>query len=157
MAELHAAHLEAQSKLQRSVSRLTRFISNPRIAAVGLAIVLLWVVSNSMAPRLGFRALDPPPFEFLQVAGTVLALFTTLLILAAQSSDEEAARHRSQLTLQLASLSEQKIAKVIQLLEEQRSDNPQLSSRSDPEANEMAKPSDPGQVLNRIKDTHEDA
>ena len=78
------------------------------------------------------------------------------MILATQAREEEAARHRSQLTLQLASLSEQKIAKVIALLEEQRRDSPQLASRHDREAEEMSKPVDPGHVLERIKDTHEE-
>ena len=81
---------------------------------------------------------------------------TTLMILATQAREEEAARHRSQLTLQLASLSEQKIAKVIALLEEQRRESPQLASRPDREAEEMSKPADPSHVLDRIKDTHEE-
>jgi uncharacterized membrane protein len=156
MAELHAAHLQSHSPLQRLVSRFTRTIYNPRAAAVVLLAVLLWVILNTVAPRIGLQAFDGPPFAYLQVAASVVALFTTLLILATQSREEEAGRHRSQLTLQLASLSEQKIAKVIELLEEQRRDNPQLASRRDPQADEMSKPADPAQVLDRIKDTHEE-
>jgi uncharacterized membrane protein len=87
---------------------------------------------------------------------SVIALCTTLMILATQAREDEAARRRSQLTLQLASLSEQKIAKVISLLEEQRRDNPQLETRSDPQADAMSEPADPGHVLDRIEDTHQD-
>ena len=43
------------------------------------------------------------------------------------------------LILELAILSEQKIAKVIQLLEELRRDNPNIHDRRDPEAETMSR------------------
>ena len=156
MAELHAQHVEAQSPLQRRVTRLTAALSRPRALAVVAALVLVWVLVNAFAVRLGWRAWDAPPFALLETTASIVALFTTLMILATQAREEEAARHRSQLTLQLASLSEQKIAKVIQLLQEQRYDNPQLANRVDQEAEAMAQPADPAHVLERIKDTHDD-
>ena len=124
--------------------------------AVALSVIVLWLVANAAGPRLGWKAFDPAPFNLLELAATIAAFFTTLMILATQAREEEAARHRSQLTLQLASLSEQKIAKVIELLEEQRRDSPLMESRSDPEAEEMAKSADPRRVLERIRDTHEE-
>jgi uncharacterized membrane protein len=51
-------------------------------------------------------------------------------------------------------LSEQKIAKVIQLLEESRRDNPLVGNRLDSEAEPMAQPADPQSVLDAIKKTH---
>jgi uncharacterized membrane protein len=156
MAELHARHLEAQSPLQRWVTRWTAALSRPRVSAVLVATILTWVLLNVAAPRLGWAAWDAPPFQGLATLASVAAFFTTLMILATQAREEEAARHRSQLTLQLASLSEQKIAKVIQLLQEQRLDNPQLANRLDQEAEAMSQPADPAHVLDRIKDTHQD-
>ena len=155
MAELHAQHADAQSPLQRRVARLTATLARPGSLAVVVAIALLWILANMVAPVFGMKAFDEPPFALLELIATVVALFTTLMILATQAREEEAARHRSQLTLQLASLTEQKIAKVISLLEEQRRDSDQLPTRSDPEAEEMARPADPAHVLERIKDTHE--
>ena len=61
------------------------------------------------------------------------------------------------MTLQLAAVSEQKIAKVIELLEEQAQGNPALPDRTDEQAAEMSVASDPKQVLARIIDTHEEA
>ena len=126
MAELHAQHYEKQSALQRRIARLTGLLARPLSLAVAGAIALAWIVANAAAPAFGFQAFDPPPFALLELVATVIALFTTLMILATQAREEEAARHRSQLTLQLASLTEQKIAKVIALLEEQRRDSDQL-------------------------------
>jgi uncharacterized membrane protein len=56
--------------------------------------------------------------------------------------------------LELAILSEQKTAKVIQLLEESRRDNPLIRDRVDQEADAMAQPADPQSVLDAIKETH---
>ena len=54
------------------------------------------------------------------------------------------------LILELAILSEQKIAKVIQLLEESRRDNPVLRNRLDPEAETMGRAANTQSVLNAI-------
>lgn len=156
MAELHAQHFEAQSGLQRRVARLTGVLARPTFLAGATGVAALWMLANTLTPMFGLKAFDAPPFAVLELVATVAALFTTLMILATQAREEEAARHRSQLTLQLASLTEQKIAKVIALLEEQRRDSDHLPSRPDPEADEMAKSADPGHVLERIKDTHDD-
>jgi hypothetical protein len=64
---------------------------------------------------------------------------------------------REQLTLELAILSEQKTAKVIQLLEESRRDNPLIRNRVDQEAEAMAQPADPRSVLDAIKEIHDEA
>jgi uncharacterized membrane protein len=53
-------------------------------------------------------------------------------------------------------LSEQKTAKVIELLEEFRRDNPLVRDRVDQEADAMAQPSDPQRVLDAIKEIHAD-
>ena len=154
MADMHARHVEAQTPVQRRISRATRWLSKPLALPIVGTLVVAWVAINHIAALIGLRPFDPPPYNLLELVATVVALFTTLMILATQAREEEAARHRSQLTLQLASLSEQKIAKVIALLEEQRRESDHLSSRHDPEAEQMAQPADPAHVLDRIKDTH---
>jgi uncharacterized membrane protein len=59
--------------------------------------------------------------------------------------------------LELTILSEQKTAKVIQLLEEFRRDNPLIHDRVDQEADVMAQPADPQSVLDAIKETRAEA
>ena len=53
-----------------------------------------------------------------------------------------------------AILSEQKTAKVIELLEEMRRDNPNLRNRVDYEAVARAIPADPQAVFGAIKSSH---
>lgn len=64
---------------------------------------------------------------------------------------------REQLILELALLNEQKTAKVISLLEEFRRDIPIVDDRVDDQAEAMAEPADPEQVLAAIKETHAEA
>jgi len=157
MAEMHGEHVRQASRLQKASDAATSFIGRPSIAIAVLGLVTGWISLNLISPRVGFRQVDPPPFAYLELAVSVLALATTILVLISQRRADIAALHRSQLTLQLAAVSEQKIAKVIELLEEQRRENPALPDRTDTQAAEMAVASDPKQVLARIIDTHEEA
>jgi uncharacterized membrane protein len=157
MAEMHGEHVRRASRLQKASDGATSFMGRPSVAVAMLGSVAGWVGLNLLAPRLGFRQPDPPPFAYLELIVSALAFVMTILILVSQRRADVAAVQRSQLTLQLAAVSEQKIAKVIELLEEQRRENPALSDRTDDQAAEMAVASDPKQVLARIIDTHEEA
>ena len=82
---------------------------------------------------------------------TLAAFFITLLILTAQRHANELADKRAQLTLLIALLNEKKSAKIIELLEEQRRDNPFLTSRVDAQAAEMARAADPTEVFEQLE------
>jgi len=76
-----------------------------------------------------------------------------VLILGTQGREDQLARHRELLNLELAILSEQKTAKAIQLLEELRRDSPHIHDRVDEEADVMAQAAHPQSVLDAIKET----
>jgi uncharacterized membrane protein len=80
-----------------------------------------------------------------------------VLILVTQQREDQLAQHREHLILELALLGEQKTAKVIELLEESRRDNPLIRNRVDQEAEDMAQPADPQEVLDAIKEIHAEA
>jgi uncharacterized membrane protein len=94
---------------------------------------------------------DEPPFFWMQGAVSMAALYTTVLILAAQRRENELASHHEHLTLELAILSEQKTAKIISLLEELRLDHPDIQDRIDDEAAAMSAPTNPQLALEAIK------
>ena len=148
---LHARHYQEASQAQRSLDRLTAFASRPFFLGLVCAAVLLWTAENSVASLLGLRSLDPPPFAWLELATTVSALVMAVLILVTQRNADRLADVRDQMTLELASLTEQKVAKIIQLLEELRRDSPEVPNRVDPEAHEMSIRADPHAVLGAIK------
>ncbi len=155
MADLHAAHNGELNLLEHGVGVLTASLAQPLVLLAAAVLVGGWIGFGLLAALLHLKAFDPPPYPLLECAATIAALFMTLLILATQRREEIISRRRSQLTLQLAVMSEQKIAKVIGMLEEQRQENPMLPSRSDREAEDLSTPADPGHVLDRIIQTHE--
>lgn len=80
-------------------------------------------------------------------SGDFFSLFIVMLVLVAQKHEDELNAHRDTLTLEFAILSEHKIAKVIELLEELRRDSPHVQDRVDLQAEQMAEPAEAGSVL----------
>jgi uncharacterized membrane protein len=156
VARLHAEHHENATPLQRAAARITALLGRPQFIGVLTVIAASWISLNLLAAALGYHPIDPPPFSWLGGAVSLVSLYMVILILATQQREYQLAQHREQLTLELAILSEQKTAKVIQLLEESRRDNPLIRNRVDQEAEAMALPADPQSVLDAIKDTHAD-
>jgi uncharacterized membrane protein len=154
---LHVDYYRGMPRLVRAIGWCTTVLAESATPMVLALTILAWMLFNTFAQRLGLKPFDPYPFPLLALVGTLFAMVTTLLIIGTQRRDDRLDEKRSQLTLQMATLSEQKIAKVIALLEEQRRDSPHLSSRRDAEADELAVASDPKDVLDRISEAHEGA
>jgi uncharacterized membrane protein len=157
IARLHAEHYEKATPFQKAIDGLTARAGRPESVGILTVLVLGWMVVNILLLSLGYRPLDEPPFPWMQGAIGLSALYMTTLILITQRREDELASHREQLTLELGILSEQKSAKIIELLEELRRDPPDLRNRVDPEATAMATPADPQEVLDAIKETNEKA
>ena len=154
LAQLHADHHQNATPHERALARTTALLARPRFIGVLAIVVAAWMTLNLLAAPLGYPALDPPPFSWLEGAVSLASLYMVMLILATQRREDQLTQRREQLTLQLAILVEQKTAKIIQLLEESRRDNPQMHDRHDPEAEAMAQPADPESVLVAIRETH---
>ncbi len=151
LAELHGEHDRAASPIQRAANRVTAALARPAALTLVTLLVIAWMVGNTVARLLGSTALEEFPFPDLGLVVAVAALLVALLILSTQRHEEALAEKRARLTLQIAVLSEKKIAKVIGLLEEQRRDNPLLPSRVDDEADVMAAPTDPRTSLEKLE------
>ena len=151
LAELHRRHRERSSQSQQLTNRVTAALGRPSVIALIVAAVVAWVFGNISAPSFHLRALEPLPFPELGLVFGFVAVVIALLILSTQRHGEELAERRSELTLQIALLSERKVTKLIALFEEQRAENPLLQTRKDPEAEEMAVPADPGDAIDRIE------
>jgi uncharacterized membrane protein len=147
VTQLHSNHHGRTTTPQRAVNRITAFMARPWfIGLVGISVAV-WIAANLVASGLGLQAIDPPAFPWLEVAATLFSLFVVMLVLVAQKHEDELNVHRDTLTLELAILSEHKIAKVIELLEELRRDSPHVQDRVDSQAEQMAEPADAGSVL----------
>ncbi len=154
VAQLHSDHHGRATNPQRVVNRITAFIARPSfVALMGLGVAG-WIGANLIASSFGLQAFDAPAFPWLQGAENLFSLFLVMLVLVAQKHEDELNAHRDTLTLELAILSEHKIAKVIQLLEELRRDSPHIQDRIDPQAEQMAEPADAGSVLAATRESN---
>ncbi len=150
IAKLRAEHRENATPLQRVVDRMVKLLGRPQFIGVISVVIVAWIGLNLLSASLGDRMIDSPPFPWLGEAISLTSLYMVVLILISQEREDQLAHHREKLILELAILSEQKIAKVIQLLEESRRDNPNIRNRFDPEAETMGQAADTQSVLNAI-------
>jgi len=116
IAKLHAEHYEQATPLQTTIDRLTARAGRPEFVGILTVVVFGWISFNLVLMALGHRPVDEPPFYWLQGVVGLAALYMTALILTTQRREDQLASHREQLTLELGILSEQKAAKIIELL-----------------------------------------
>jgi uncharacterized membrane protein len=151
------AHLqtEADGKVgrnQRAIEKVTAWIAQPWTPNMIVGFVTLWVVVNTLGARVGLPQVDPPPFPRLQGVVSLLALLVTTMVLTTQSRQGQRVSQRGNLELQVNLVAEQKIAKLISLLEELRRDLPSVRDRIDPVADAMAEPVDHQAVLTVLEE-----
>lgn len=155
-AGLRATHLLDASPLQLAGDRLTALVGSPTGVALVFIAIPLWIGINLAMILAGVRPIDPPPFVLLQTVAALSALAIAGLILMTQRHEDRLLDQRAQLILELLIANDQKIAKIIELLEESRRDNPALRNRVDAEAMAMSAPSNTDAVLTAIKQLRED-
>lgn len=149
---LQERDLATTSASQRRLERVSRFVGRPFYLVTLVIFVVLWIIVNSRAVYLGFRPIDPPPFSWLQGLLTFVALLTTTIVLIAQNRQAKLEQQRAHLDLQVNMLTEQKVTKVIHLLEELRRDLPMVKDRYDPQIAVLQEAADTAQVVSALKD-----
>lgn len=132
---------------------MTAIVARPEFPGATTVAVVGWIAANLLLQRFAGWRFDPSGFPRLQGVGELAAIYITALVLMSQKRKDELSELREQLTLELAVLTEQKVAKLIALNEEIRRDNPQLVDRVDQQAEAMSSPADPEAVLEAFKDT----
>lgn len=97
--------------------------------------------------QLGMPEFDPPPFGWLQgIAGQGAPLAATVVLIK-QRRLARFAEQRADRDLRVTLLTEQKVAKLIDLIEELRGDLPNVKDRHDPEAVVFKQAMNPDLVL----------
>ncbi len=159
-----ALHALAEGQVdthQRTVESLTAWLGRPQFFYGILVGAGLWMGANTAAPYLHLPRFDDPPFVWLQGAVGLGALLMVTVILITQNRQGKLAERREQLDLQMSMLTEQRTAKIIDLLEELRRDLPSVRNRVDLEAEALTKTVDPHEVLaafeSRLEETLEAA
>jgi uncharacterized membrane protein len=137
---------------QRRVERLSRFIGRPVYLVALLGVVAAWIVYNFTAASWGLRPFDAPPFELLDGILSLVALITTTIVLIAQNRQAKLEQQHTHLALQVNLLTEQKVTKLIHLIEELRRDLPMVKDRHDAQATAMQERADAARVVSAIEE-----
>lgn len=136
---------------QRRLEIVSTLIGRPLYLVSLLSMVGLWIAVNGVASHLGAAPVDPPPFVWLTGFLTLAALVTTTVVLFAQNRQSRLENQRAHLDLQVNLLTEQKVTKLIHLIEELRRDLPMVKDRHDPEAVALQQRTDTSRVLSALE------
>jgi len=136
---------------QRRAESMGRFVGRPIYLVALLSVAMLWVGVNLGLPHLGHAPFDPFPFAMLQGLVSFAALVTTTIVLIAQNRQTKLEQQHTHLGLQVTLLTEQKVTKVIHLLEELRRDMPMVKDRLDPQALALQEHANTERVLSAIE------
>lgn len=141
------------SGIQLVIERISSFFGSSAYFAFTTAFILLWAMVNLWGARAGWKHFDEPPFFWLQGIVSSNALLLTVAVLIRQNRMAKLAEHRSHLDLQINLLTEQKVTKVLQLVDELRGEFTTLrgAPSGDAEVAELSKPADAEAILHAIK------
>lgn len=145
---LHTQEVRDIPTHQRILEAIATFFGRSTFLYSLLVILAVWIFGSFFDRFLPFNL---PSFSWSGQGLDAAALVISTGVLVRQTRQENFAEQRAQLMLQLNLLSEQKIAKIIALLEELRTDLPNVINRHDLEAELMQEPTDPIAVLEALQ------
>jgi uncharacterized membrane protein len=134
------------------LERVAAFCGQPRFLYGQIVFFSTWWICSHLSSQK-ILPKNLPRFDLRQDGLGVSSLLLTTGVLIYQSRQDKLAEERSHLTIQLNLLTEQKIVKLIALVEELRTDLPNVQNRHDVEAEEMQKTADPEALLTLLKES----
>lgn len=153
--DFYAREDQKISHSQRIMERISRFIGRPLFLGIILLFVSFWILANVVMRQFGLAEFDPEPYFWLQGIVGLGALFTSTVVLSKQNRFAKLEEQRAHLDLKVNLLTEQKTAKLIDLLEELRRDLPNVKDRHDPEAAALQQSMNPELVLAALDERSE--
>ena len=158
IAETIDAIVDMEQRADRNLNNHQRYVENGT-ALVGRPSVLygittasvLWIVGNLITEGLHKAPIDAPPFAWMTGAASLGGLFVAMIVLITQNRQARLNERRAQLDLQVNLLNEQKLTKIIELIEELRRDLPNVENRHDPEAEAMTQGIDTQTLIEAIE------
>jgi uncharacterized membrane protein len=146
------------SRTRLWIERLSKVIGSPAYFVFVAAFIAAWIAINCWGIHAGWQHVDEPPFPWLQGIVSSNSLLLTITVLIRQDRMSKLAEHRAHLDLQINLLTEQKVTKILQLVDAQRSGPRTTRARErDEEVAEMTKPADAHAILDAIKGTDKEA
>lgn len=131
------------SPTQLAIERMSRFFGSPAYLVGVVVFVSAWIGIATWGRLAGWPHMEPAPFFWLQGLVSLNALVLTIAVLIRQKRMSDLAEHRAHLDLQINLLTEQKVARILEILGE----GPGEGHPKD----DMARPTDPEALLDEIK------
>lgn len=131
---------------QRGLDQITSIFGQPQFLYFQVVFFTIWAFCSHLA-NLAMLPKTFPLFDLRDEGLGVASLLISTGVLIYQTRQEKLSAERSHLILQLNLLTEQKITKLISLVEELRIDLPNVSNRDDLEAKMMQQATDPQAIL----------
>ena len=145
------------SRHQRVIEKITNTLGRPLSVYFILGFIVFWIFINVSHSYLGLPFYDTPPFPWLQDIVSMAALLLTVIILTTQNRQGKLSEQRRHLDLQINLLTERKVSKLIEMMDELRHDLPSVHNNFDPEAQVMKEPVDPHTALTALNNTLKEA
>ncbi len=155
VADFHDRDDARISGMQLVIEGISNFFGSPAYFVFAVAFIVLWIGANWWGAFDGWRYVDKPPFFWLQGLVSANALLLTIAVLIRQKRMSKLAQHHSHLDLQINLLTEQKVTRILNLLNARHSDIPVHGGR-DSEFADLTEPADAEAILHAIKQHHED-
>lgn len=135
---------------RRVLNKIAAFFARPGFLYAQIGFFAIWIGCTHLAER-NIIAKNFPLFDLHLHGLEVASLLISTEVLIAQAHEEKVEEERNHLAIQLELVTEQKIAKLIALVEELRTDLPNVKNRNDAEADEMKQAIDPQAILDVIQ------
>jgi uncharacterized membrane protein len=149
---MHVSAEQAATRPQKMVEKLVATVAVPAFLIGTMLTIGAWVALNLALLYMHRHVLDHPPFGGMQAVVSLLSLTVAMLVVITQNRQGKVAELNARLDLQVNLLVDQKVSKIIKLLEEMRSDSPTLANRRDHEAEALQEAVDPENLAARIAD-----
>lgn len=99
---------------ERIAHRVTLFGGSMLFVWLNAAWYATWIIVN--LPGIGWQPFDPFPFTFLTMIVSLEAIFLSTFVLITQNQQSRESDRRDQVDLQINTIAEREVTKVLQLL-----------------------------------------
>jgi uncharacterized membrane protein len=145
-------YIQNSTAHQRGLDKIAAVFSRSQFLYFQIGFFTIWWICSYLSNRHILPA-DFPLFDLRSEGLGVAGLLISTGVLIYQTRQEKVSEERSHLMLQLNLITEQKIAKLISLVEELRTDLPNVKNRADLEAEVMKQAIDPQAILEVLQQT----
>jgi uncharacterized membrane protein len=145
-------HIQNTKQDRRILNKIASIFGRPQFLYFQIIFFAVWIGCSNLAER-NIISKNFPLFDLHLHGLEIASLLISTEVLIDQTHQEKLSKEQSNLMLQLNLLSEQKIAKLISLVEELRTDLPNVHNRADLEAEIMQQAIDPQAILEVIQNS----